>query len=299
MEAQSCDDELDHVTCVVAGIVVRADTEIADATQQFVGIHAGENLARRGSSVEQLGAHGDEAVEEIGVQSLEGGIVGRPVHTMLLPEFQTCQEGTLHFHYLLDAGLLRAARNLPEHLAQQAGTVATADPSTNANRAFVEAFVRPNGLGVSATDAFVDAVERLATITPQPLRDPMWAPAVRALLSPIADRTSGTFIESVGRQRRYREKAADAVSRNAALQRQRAIEKAQLAERRRLRAEAVLRERTERVAQHHAEKARLKAEKQREKEQRRGRRRREKHGNTLTAIVAKYYRRLVDSSSGS
>jgi hypothetical protein len=43
---------------------------------QFVGIHVGENLARRGSSVEQLGAHGDEAVEEIGVQGLEGGIVG-------------------------------------------------------------------------------------------------------------------------------------------------------------------------------------------------------------------------------
>ena len=89
---------------------------------------------------------------------IEGGVVGRPVHTMLLPEFQTCQEGTLHFHYLLDAGLLRAARNLPEHVAQLVGTVATADPSTNANRAFVEAFVRPNGLGVSATDAFVDAV---------------------------------------------------------------------------------------------------------------------------------------------
>jgi hypothetical protein len=76
VEAQSCDDEFDHATCVVAGVVVRADTEIADATQQFVGIHAGPNLARRGSSVEQLGAHGDKAVEEVGVQGLEGGIVG-------------------------------------------------------------------------------------------------------------------------------------------------------------------------------------------------------------------------------
>ncbi len=56
MEAQSCDDEFDHATCVVAGVVARADTEIADATQQFVGIHAGENLARRGGSLEQLGA---------------------------------------------------------------------------------------------------------------------------------------------------------------------------------------------------------------------------------------------------
>ena len=228
---------------------------------------------------------------------IEGGIVGRPVHTMLLPEFQKCQEGTLHFHYLLDAGLLRAARSLPEHVAQLAAAVVTADPSTHANRAFVEAFVRPNGPDVNATDTFVDAVERLATLTPQPLREPMWAPVVRALLSPIADRTSGTFIESVGRQRRYREKAADAAARNAALQEQRAIEKARLFEERRQRAETVLRERAERVAQHHAEKARLKAEKQRAKEQRRARRRREKHGSGLTATVAKYYRRLVDSSS--
>ena len=228
---------------------------------------------------------------------IEGGIVGRPVHTMLLPEFQTCQEGTLHFHYLLDGGLLRAARTLPEHVAQLAAAVATADPSMNANRAFVEAFIRPGGLHVNATGTFVDAVERLATRTPQPLRDPLWAPAVRTLLSPIADRTSGTFIESVGRQRRYREKAADAAARNAALQEQRAIEKAQLREERRRRAEAVLRERAERVAQHHAEKARLKAEKQREKEQRRARHRRDKQRGALTATVAKYYRRLIHSSS--
>jgi hypothetical protein len=76
VEAQSGDDESDHATCVVAGVAVRADTEIADAAQQFVGIRVGANLARRGSSVEQSGAHRDEAVEEIGVQGLEGGIVG-------------------------------------------------------------------------------------------------------------------------------------------------------------------------------------------------------------------------------
>jgi len=76
VDAQSGDDEFDHATRVVAGVVVRADTEIADAKHQFVGIHVGENLARRGRSLEQLGAHGDEAVEEVGVQRLEGGIVG-------------------------------------------------------------------------------------------------------------------------------------------------------------------------------------------------------------------------------
>jgi hypothetical protein len=228
---------------------------------------------------------------------IEGGIVGRPVHTLLLPEFQKCQEGTLHFHYLLDAGLLRAARTLPEHVAQLAAAVAAADPSTNANRAFVEAFVRPNGLHINATETFVDAVERLATLTPQPLRDPLWAPAVRALLSPIAERTRGTFIESVGRQLRYREKTADAVARNAALHEQRATEKARRLEERRLRAEAEMRARAERVKQNHEGKLRRRAEKQREKDQRLARRRREKQRHALTATLAKYYHRLIDSSS--
>jgi hypothetical protein len=228
---------------------------------------------------------------------IDGGIVGRPVHTLLMPEFQRNQEGTLHFHYLLDAGLLRAARNLREHVAQLGAAVAATDPSTNANHAFVETFVRPNGLTVRATDTFVDAVEDLATITPQPLREPLWAPAVRMLLSPIARRTSGTFIESVGRQRRYREKAADATARNAALQQQRAIEKARLLEERRRRAEVEMRARAERVAQHHQEKLRRKAERQREKDQRLVRHRREKQRHALTATLAKYYHRLIDSSS--
>ena len=84
-EAQSRDDESDHAARVVAGVVVRADAEIADAAHQLVGIHAGENLARRGSGVEQLGADGDEAVEEVGVQGLEGGLVGlqRPGEAVL------------------------------------------------------------------------------------------------------------------------------------------------------------------------------------------------------------------------
>jgi hypothetical protein len=230
---------------------------------------------------------------------IEGGIVGRAVHTFLLPEFQTCQEGTLHFHYLLDAGLLKAGRDLTEHVLQLATTLAAADPSQHSNRAFVEAFVRPHGLNVTATDTFVHAVERLASISPAPLRDPAWTPIARAALRPIARHTSGTFVESVGRQRRYREKAADSAARNAALQVQRAAEKARLLEERRLRVEAEAQERTERVARHHESKRLRKAEKLREKEQQLARQRREKQRQAWKATVAKYYRRLIHSSSGS
>jgi hypothetical protein len=230
---------------------------------------------------------------------IEGGIVGRAVHTFLLPEFQTSQEGTLHFHYLLDAGLLRAGRDLTEHVSQLAATLAAADPSQHSNRAFVESFVRPHGLGVEATEAFVYAVERLASTSPDPLHDPMWTPLARAALRPMARRTSGTFVESVGRQRRYRDKAAESAARNAALQEQRAAEKAQLLEQRRLRVEAEARERSGRVARHHEAKRLRKAEKLRDKEQRVAWQRRDKQRQAWKATVAKYYRRLIHSSSGS
>jgi hypothetical protein len=230
---------------------------------------------------------------------IEGGIVGRAVHTFLLPEFQTCQEGTLHFHYLLDAGLLRAGRDLTEHVLQLTATLAVADPSQHSNRGFVEAFVRPHGLDVSATDTFVHAVERLATTSSAPLRDAMWTPLARAALRPIARHTSGTFVESVGRQRRYRDKAAESAARNAALQVQRAAEKARLLEERRRRVEAEARARAKRVARHHDAKQRRKAEKLREREERHARQRREKQRHAWKATVAKYYRRLIHSSSGS
>ncbi len=58
---------------------------------------------------------------------IEAGIVGRAVHTMLLPEFYENQEGTLHFRYLLEGGLLRHARDLDTHVAQLAESLATAD----------------------------------------------------------------------------------------------------------------------------------------------------------------------------
>ena len=52
---------------------------------------------------------------------LEAAVVGKPVLSIVLPEISTDnQEGTIHFHYLLDAGggLLILARSLEEHVGQ-------------------------------------------------------------------------------------------------------------------------------------------------------------------------------------
>jgi hypothetical protein len=94
---------------------------------------------------------------------LEAGIVGRPVHTVLLPEIsRDNQEGTIHFHYLLtvNGGLLHAARSFDQHLGQLTESL-TRPPEAvdDKSRRFTEAFVRPFGFDVPATPRFVDAIE--------------------------------------------------------------------------------------------------------------------------------------------
>ncbi|MEW5984286.1 MAG: hypothetical protein AB1806_18190 [Acidobacteriota bacterium] len=95
---------------------------------------------------------------------IEAAILERPVLTILLPEFQESQEGTLHFRYLLDAthGLLHASHSLEEHVGQLAAVLASRENAVARSRAFVSHFVRPLGLDVSGTSRFVDVVERVA-----------------------------------------------------------------------------------------------------------------------------------------
>jgi len=97
---------------------------------------------------------------------VEASIVGRPVHTVLLPEIsETNQEGTIHFHYLVTGGLLHVARSFDEHVRLLAEAVGAAGPEgivDPGSRRFAEWFVRPFGADVAATPRFVDALERVA-----------------------------------------------------------------------------------------------------------------------------------------
>ena len=95
---------------------------------------------------------------------LEAAIVGRPVLTFMLPEYRMHQEEMVHFRYLLtvEGGLLHTAPDCRAHLAQLADALAVRGARDERNRRFLAAFVRPRGLDVPATPAFVDAVERLA-----------------------------------------------------------------------------------------------------------------------------------------
>ncbi|HKH71051.1 MAG TPA: hypothetical protein VKA59_06850 [Vicinamibacterales bacterium] len=104
---------------------------------------------------------------------IEAGILGRPVHTILLPEWYESQMGTVHFRYLFEAGggLLTSATSYDEHLAQL--DQALAQPSTEI-RPFIREFVRPRGLEVAATPVFVEQVEAMKGLAVAPLAEPRW-----------------------------------------------------------------------------------------------------------------------------
>ena len=120
---------------------------------------------------------------------IETAIVGRPVYTLLAPEFRDTQEGTLHFHHLLDVngGLLHVARSHEEHAAQLAQALAGGAGRDERGQRFLEAFVRPHGLDVPATPKVVEAIEAAcAAPRPDPRVAPPWAVALRLILAPVA-----------------------------------------------------------------------------------------------------------------
>ena len=119
---------------------------------------------------------------------IEAGIAQRPVLAILPPEFSASQDGTLHFRYLIEGGLLTTSRSLGGHAAQLA-TMLEGPPAEVMARqqAFVRSFVRPRGLTVAATTVMADALEALAAagpaeaLRPAPLVGRIGFTALRAL----------------------------------------------------------------------------------------------------------------------
>ncbi len=241
---------------------------------------------------------------------IEGGIVGRPIHTLLLPEFYENQEGTLHFRYLLEGGLLRVSRDVPSHVDQLAASLAEFDPHVHHNRAFIVQFVRPAGIGRAVTPVFADAVEHLASATRRPEPDPGWVPALQWALGPLARKTRGTFAQQIARQRRrlekkrrVEEKARLRLDRIAALHAQRAQEKARLVAARRAAHEAEARRREAEREQARAAmlmaKEEARAAKRRQKDVRLAEARRRTRRAAFHARVSAYLRRLTRPFSAS
>ena len=153
---------------------------------------------------------------------LEAAIVGRPVYATLLPEHHENQEGTIHFHYLLqvNGGLLHTARSLDDHIGQLNAALAAPQQPCERSRRFVEAFIRPRGMTVAASPVFATEVEKLATVCPAPVSDGIGRRIARAALAPVAVLAglgaAGPFMLSAheraitARHRAHRERVAEA-----------------------------------------------------------------------------------------
>jgi hypothetical protein len=117
---------------------------------------------------------------------IEAGIVGRRTLTITNDHLRTTQDGTLHFHYLTQGGLLEVAVDYEQHFGQLARALARPDETQEKVRTFIHSFVRPAGLDNPATPLFVEAIEYARTLQPQPWRTPSYAPLLRAALWPGA-----------------------------------------------------------------------------------------------------------------
>ena len=93
---------------------------------------------------------------------IEAAIVGRPVYTMAAPGFESGQEGTLHFRYLLadQGGVVEVARNFDEHRRHLAEAIAGRFDGARI-QSFAERFVRPLGSSRPATPILADGIERM------------------------------------------------------------------------------------------------------------------------------------------
>lgn len=115
---------------------------------------------------------------------IEAAIVGRPVCSLLAPEFAGTQEGTIHFHHLLpqNGGFLRIAAGIDEHVQQLAACLRDPAAARAETERFVASFIRPHGVERRATPIFADAVMRLGTA---PAPAPETAPASRYVARPM------------------------------------------------------------------------------------------------------------------
>jgi hypothetical protein len=115
---------------------------------------------------------------------IEAAIVGRPVHTVLLPEWYDMQEALVHFTYLLcgRGGFLAESRSFDEHLAALDSDLHEPAGQLERQKRFVEGFIRPQGAEEPSLPRLVQAIVDLGR-APRPAPAPLapWRRALRPL----------------------------------------------------------------------------------------------------------------------
>lgn len=103
-----------------------------------------------------------EAVVGVNTSAMiEAGILGKPVFTVLDEDFKDTQEGTIHFHYLVQGGLLLIGEDLPDHCVQLASVLGNRGGlmvHEQRVRRFIADFVRPLGLEVPCAPRLAEEI---------------------------------------------------------------------------------------------------------------------------------------------
>lgn len=96
---------------------------------------------------------------------IEASILGKRSFTVADPNYRRTQDGTLHFRYLTDGGILVRAPDFESHVRQLAEELRAGETSRAEVRAFVESFLRPHGLDRPATPIVTETLEALPHVS--------------------------------------------------------------------------------------------------------------------------------------
>lgn len=117
---------------------------------------------------------------------IEAATLGKRSFTVTDPKYAKTQEGTLHFRYLTEGGILRKASSFDEHIGQLSDELAGRNGSPDEVRVFVERFVRPHGLDKAATPIVAETVLQMPGVKPHTERQSALRLPLTALLAPVA-----------------------------------------------------------------------------------------------------------------
>jgi hypothetical protein len=125
----------------------------------------------------------------VGINSsslIESAIVGRPVLSLIMPEFENGQDLSIHFSYLQNVagGILHTSDSFAAHARELAAALRGERCQSARREAFLRAFVRPHGLDRPAAPVLATVLEDQAARS-SPRRGPgLRTRAVRGLLTP-------------------------------------------------------------------------------------------------------------------
>lgn len=190
---RSADPQLNRI-----GVLVRPHPQNADQWRN-VDFSDHENVAIfpreganpiHGNSLKDFFDSIYHSVATVGINTspmIESGILNKPVLTVLTPQFRDTQNGTIHFHHLVNGGLLKISHDLDDHLDQLSRVLAGRESYQARIKHFIQNFVRPHGLDTECTPIFVEAIENLnQRSVSSPVDTPQWLPLVRYTLFPWA-----------------------------------------------------------------------------------------------------------------